>query len=152
MKTLLPLLQLAEAERDRALAVWQATRDASRDAQSQFDQLLGYRREYEQRWQGQFSQQGQIELVHCYQGFILRLNQAIEHQQAAVQLACTHLEAAGEQLRAREIRVVSVRKLIERRDSRALLAEQRHEQKNSDEYAARRSLENVSPGDLASSY
>ena len=70
LQPLVALLAQTERQRDLALADHlkaQSLRDA---AHAQAEQLVAYRREYEQRWSAQFCQQGRIELVRCYQGFI----------------------------------------------------------------------------------
>jgi len=57
-------LLLAQAERQRydALAEQLKAETAKRAAVSQAEQLVAYRREYEQRWSTQFCQEGKIEL------------------------------------------------------------------------------------------
>jgi flagellar FliJ protein len=152
MQSLIALLQHTEAERDRTLAACQAASAAHLSAQSQYDQLLDYRREYEARWNGQFSQQGQIELVRCYHGFMLRLTQAVEHQQAVVQGAQTRLASARAALRERETRVAAVRKLIERRSVRERGELARREQKLSDEMASHAVRDSTIHGGLASTF
>jgi flagellar FliJ protein len=152
MKSLLVLLKKAEEERDRCLAASQAAQASHVAAVAQHDQLLSYRRDYEQRWQGQFGQQGQMELVRCYHGFMLRLSQAVEHQQAAVQQAAARLEAALAVLRDREVRVASVRKLIERRRQRAHTEHERREQKQTDERGARIVPDSAFPSGMVSLY
>ena len=76
-------LLLAQAERQRydALAEQLKAETARRAAEAQAEQLVAYRREYEQRWSAQFCREGKIELVRCYQGFVQRLTQAVEQQQ-----------------------------------------------------------------------
>ncbi len=65
MESLQLLLKHAEEERDRALGAFQLANANQLAAEAQHVQLLGYRRDYEARWQGQFSQLGQIDLVRC---------------------------------------------------------------------------------------
>jgi flagellar protein FliJ len=151
MPSLVILLQHAERERDRSLAACQAASAAQQAAQAQYEQLLEYRREYQSRWSDQFSQQGQIELVHCYHGFMLRLTQAVEHQLAVLQGACARADAARAALRNLEIRVASVRKMIERRSQRERGEHGRREQKVADEMASRVLHESMHGG-LASTF
>jgi flagellar protein FliJ len=124
LQPLLTLLGQAERERDEALAQSQRRDTAERAAQAQSEQLLGYRRDYEQRWGEHFSRQSKVELLHCYQGFIQRLSQAIAQQAQAA-------------LHAAEMRVASVRKLIERRVGEQQRSEEKRDQKQTDEFAAR---------------
>jgi flagellar protein FliJ len=137
MNSLLTMLRQAESERDRCAAAWLVASNAHAAIAAQYDQLLAYRREYEQRWIHQFSDLGQIELVRSYHGFMLRLTQAVEHQQGTVQDAATRAAQARAQLLAREVRVASVRKLIERRQQVARAQAGRREQKFNDEMASR---------------
>ena len=137
LQPLLALLKQTESERDEALSHSERLAAAQRTAQAQSEQLLAYRRDYEQRWGAQFSREGQIELLRCYQGFVERLSQAIRQQSHAAAHAQTQAENAATALRQHEIRVASVRKLIERRVQQAQHGAQRREQKQTDEFAAR---------------
>ena len=134
---LLILLSQNERQRDAALAEHQRARGASEAAAAQAEQLLAYRRDYEQRWRAQFSRSGQIELVHCYQSFMERLTQAVEQQTRIAEHAATTVERALTTLREIELRCASVRKLIERRAAEQRLADERRDQKQSDEIASR---------------
>jgi flagellar FliJ protein len=149
MDTLLTLLRHAEDERDRCRASVSSVAAQHQAAQLQYEQLTGYRSEYEARWQNQFSQHGAMELVHAYQGFMLRLTQAVEQQRGVVQQIARQLEAARSTLREHEIRHASVRKLIERRAQRERVALNRREQKLNDEQATRAPPDSVLPAELA---
>ena len=83
LQPLIALLAQTERQRDLALADQAKAQAASEAAQTQADQLLAYRREYEVRWRAQFCQEGRIELVRCYQGFVERLTQAVDQQARA---------------------------------------------------------------------
>ena len=142
MNPLLPLMALlaqTERERDEAWAQAQRASEAQNHAAAQADQLLTYRREYEQRWSAQFRTEGRIELVHCYRGFMDRLTQAVEQQQRIAQQAAVQLERARAELTQHELRVASVRKLIERRSQELRLSADRVEQKQTDEFGSRMS-------------
>jgi flagellar protein FliJ len=130
---------LAHAERERNGAMSDATRleFEHRAAQRQAEQLLAYRAEYEQRWSRGFGGDGGIAIVHCYRGFMDRLDAALQAQQRVVALAAQRLADAHAQWQRHEIRVASIRKLLERRGSEACRAEQRREQKQQDEHAMR---------------
>jgi flagellar FliJ protein len=140
MTSLQPLnALLAQSERQRDLAVSEQLRlqVAHEAAQAQSEQLLQYRREYEQRWGREFGREGAIELVRCYQGFMERLTQAVEQQARIAQHSAAQLERATQAVREQEIHVASVRKLIERRLQEARVSAERQEQRQSDEFAAR---------------
>jgi flagellar protein FliJ len=131
------LLGQHERQRDAALAEHQRAVLASEAAAAQAEQLLTYRREYEQRWGDQFKREGHIELVRCYQSFTERLTQAVEQQTLMAELATQRVEAALIALRESELRCASVRKLIERRTIEQRLSAERRDQKQTDEQASR---------------
>jgi flagellar FliJ protein len=137
LQTLAVLLGRHERERDAAIAAHQRALGARDAAAAQAEQLHTYRREYEQRWRTQFRQQGQIELVHCYQSFMERLTQAVEQQARIAEHAAHEVERALGVLRAAELRCASVRKLMERRVAEQRLAADRRDQKQTDEAASR---------------
>lgn len=137
LQPLLALLALAEQERDASLAQHQRAVRAAQAAAAQSDQLLGYRSDYEQRWTTQFRTTGAMPVVHCYQGFMNRLGQAVAHQDAVIQRSQQQLAQAEQLLRQHELRVASVRKLIGRREHELRLSADRRDQKATDEFAAR---------------
>jgi flagellar FliJ protein len=134
------LLKQAETERDEALVLLQQAQKRSEAAAAQEEQLLAYRGQYRQRWAQQFSASSAIEIVQCYQGFGDRLEQAITHQQQAVGQCKAQVERMKNLVQEREMRVASVRKLIERRQQEHRRAEDRREQKITDEAAQRSGL------------
>ena len=139
----IPLLQtLQERERERrdqALLQWREAQRQAEAAQEQADALVTYRSEYRKRWAAQFAKAAPIEIVRCYQGFIERLEQAIVAQQGQVQGSADRLEAALKRLRHREMKLATVRRLIERRELALALVAQRLDQKACDEAGQRRS-------------
>jgi flagellar protein FliJ len=137
MQPLLTLLSHTERERHAAMAEAKRIEQEHRNATRQAEQLHTYRRDYEQRWSSQFSRSGDIAIVHCYQGFVARLGQAIEAQERVTLLAAHRLEQAQATWQEQEMRVASVRKLIERRSREQRGADDRREQKQLDEHAAR---------------
>ena len=78
-----------------------------------------------------------IEILHCYQGFSERLEQAIGAQQGVVEQAAGRVQATRQRLRHRETKVATVQRLIERRLQAQALVAQRREQKTIDEAAQR---------------
>ena len=134
---LIALLALTERQRDLALADQVKAQGASDAAQAQADQLLDYRREYERRWRAQFCQEGRIELVRCYQGFVERLTQAVDQQARNAQVAKAHLERATTIVREHELKLAAVRKVVEQRLADSRRAGERVDQMQTDELAAR---------------
>lgn len=137
LEPLLALLALAEKERDASKAAHQRALRAAETAEAQARQLVGYRSEYEQRWTTQFRTEGAMPVVHAYQGFMNRLSHAVTHQDRVIRHTNDQLARAEQVLRERELRVASVRKLIERRQSELRVGAERREQKATDEFAAR---------------
>lgn len=134
------LLEQATLERDRLAAELRRADEVTLRAGAQAEQLVAYRGEYVERWAGQFGRGGAIEIVHCYQSFMQRLDEAI-HQQRRQLEQC---DAAAAQLRralvAAEVRVASVRKLAERRRQERRRAEARRDQHHCDETAQQLAL------------
>lgn len=137
MQPLQALLAQAERERDEAWGHAKRAADRHAGAASQAEELLAYRREYEQRWNEQFKTGGRMELVLCYRAFMERLTHALEQQQRVVQHAVQQMEQSRVQLCEHELRVASVRKLMERRHREMQRTAERHEQKQTDEFGAR---------------
>lgn len=137
LQPLLALLALAERERDASLAARQRAARAAEVATNQASQLVGYRSDYEQRWTTQFRTEGTMPVVHCYQGFMNRLGQAVTHQEQVIRRSTDQLDEAERVLREHELRVASVRKLIEKRQLELRQSTDRREQKATDEFAAR---------------
>jgi flagellar FliJ protein len=136
------LLERAEAERDEALRDLQQAQSRAQSARHQHEQLTQYRSDYQSRWGQQFAQRTTTQILGCYQNFGLRLDQAIGQQANVAGYADQRLLAAQDRLRERELRVASVRKLIERRNADALRLQLRQEQRSTDEQAARAAMRN----------
>ena len=137
LHSLRTLLARAEGQRDEALADQLRLDAAQRAAAVQAEQLVVYRREYEQRWSAEFCREGRIELVRCYQGFMERLTQAVEQQHRVADHAAVQAGRAATVVLELEIRATALQKVIERRLRERNVAAARFEQKQSDESASR---------------
>jgi flagellar FliJ protein len=135
--SLATLLELHCADRDAALGAHRQALAALQAAERQAGQLDGYRRDYMQRYGAQPRQAGAIVVAQCYHGFMARLDDAVAQQGHALQRAIAQAEQAKQTLLAAEMRVASVRKLIERRVAEGQRVQARSEQKASDEFASR---------------
>jgi flagellar FliJ protein len=129
------VLSRAESERDQILAALRRAEEHARRAQAQAAQLLTYRAEYEQRWQGQFARGGNAEIVQCYRSFMVRLDEALAQQRAQADAAAANDRRLRDRFIEAERRVASVRKLIERRLAEQQRAHAVREQRQSDEHA-----------------
>ena len=137
LESLLLVLGAAQKERDAALSALEAARQAHEAARQQAQSLHDWRRDYQQRWQGQFQQSGGVEIVRCYQDFMNRLGDAVSEQDRRVGNTEQQLARARALLIERERRVAAVAQLIERREAERLQKQARQEQKATDEMAAR---------------
>lgn len=131
------LLERETTERDNLISALQQAQARAQSARQQAEQLHTYRDDYHRRWASQFRTAGTMDIVRCYQDFAQRLEEAIAQQARVATHAETQVQRARETLTAQEIRVASVRKLIERRQAEALRAADRRDQKQTDEAAAR---------------
>lgn len=131
------LLERAEAERDAAQTRAARAADQARRLAQQAEQLRSYRDDYRRRAPALGARAAAIELVRCHRDFMLRLEQAIDQQRAQLESAEAMAGAAREALVAEELRVASVRKLLERRDQAAQRRAARVEQRSTDEAAQR---------------
>jgi flagellar FliJ protein len=131
------LLERAEQERDAAAAALRQAEALVAQAAQQAQALDTYRGEYDQRWTTRFQQAGTPELLHCHRGFGQRLDQAITHQQTNTRHLDQRQQQARSLLIAREQRVAAVRKLISRRQAELLAADNRRDQRSTDEAAQR---------------
>jgi flagellar protein FliJ len=132
------MLELAERQRDTARAALMQAEGASNRALAQLDQLVAYQADYRARAPGTAGLAAPIELLRCHQGFMGRLDQAMVQQREAVKTSHGELLRRRQQLQQAELKVASVRKLIERRQSERERVEARREQNHSDEAALQR--------------
>jgi flagellar protein FliJ len=133
--SLATLLELAERQRDAARSALMQAENHSNRALAQLDQLVAYQADYRARAPGTAGLAAPIELLRCHQGFMGRLDQALMQQREAVRNADLALHRGRQQLQQAELRVASVKKLIERRQAERSRAEARREQRHSDESA-----------------
>ena len=144
-QTLGILLERATAQRDEAQRALQEVLTRADQARAQHGQLTQYRGEYQQRWSQQFAQVGTMDIVACYQNFRGRLDEAIHSQGHVASHADQRVTRARETLFELETRVAAITKLVERRRLEVSRAEQRQDQKTTDEQAARASLAGFNP-------
>jgi flagellar FliJ protein len=137
IESLHALLQQAEEARDAAVGELQRAQRESQAAMGQHEQLVSYRRDYEARYSAQFASAGSMEMLRCYQSFMQRLTQAVDQQQRVAQRFAERAAAANQALQQHEIRVASIRKLIERRAEENKRVVAQRERREADELAAR---------------
>lgn len=136
-ETLQTLLERAEAERDAALGHAQRAAEQAQRLTAQAEQLRAYRDDYRRRAPATGTQAASIELIRVHRDFMLRLEHAIEQQRRQLESAQAVAGAAREALLAQELRVASVRKLLDRRLQALQRNANRIEQRGTDEAALR---------------
>jgi flagellar protein FliJ len=137
METLTTLLDQAEQQRNTALAAFNQSRARRDEARTQARDLETYRDDYSARWNGQFQRGAALEVLRSYHQFAARLELAISQQAHAVAVCEQAMTRANDVLAAHELRLASVRKLIERRRHEQRQGVERHEQRATDEQAQR---------------
>lgn len=131
-------VELAERQRDAARQTLKNLQGARQAAQAQLEQLSGYASETEQRWGMRAGAAVQPEVMHHHYQFMGRLDHAIGLQTQAVHGQDQRVERARQQLLQAELRLASLRKVLERRQSELALLLQRRDQKQTDERASQR--------------
>jgi len=108
------------------------------DARKTLDTLTQYRGEYANRWRT-LTQADSAALAN-FRRFLHKLDDAISAQQQEAQKCAESLHAAQQQWNETRRRIRSLELLVDRRQTVILKREQKLEQKSTDEFAARRSL------------
>lgn len=131
-------VEMATRQRDEARRVLQHAQGAQRAAQDQLQVLQGYAQETENRW-GMRAQATVVpEVMFHHYHFMGRLDHAAGLQSGVVDDHAQRVALAQQQLRDAEVRLASLRKLLEKRQMEALQAQARRDQKMTDERAALR--------------
>jgi flagellar FliJ protein len=135
--SLLVLLETAEHSRDEAIGELERARQALDAAHRQAQSLSDWRRDYQTKWQAQFRQAGGMEIMRCYQDFMLRLGDAVSDQDVKVAHARAFEVRCKATLLERERKVAAITQLLERRQLEWQRQQERQDQKATDELAAR---------------
>jgi flagellar protein FliJ len=135
--TLATLLEQAESQRNVALAAFNQARSRRDEARTQAQDLQAYCDDYGARWQQQFQRGAALEVVRSYHQFAQRLDMAIAQQAHALAVCEQALARANDMLAAHELRVASVRKLIDRRRQEARRGLEQREQRAADDLRLR---------------
>lgn len=129
-------VEAATRQRDEARRLLQQVRRAREAAQGQLVQIESYAHEIDARWG---MQEGVVvppeRLFHLYQ-FMGRLEQAAGMQKTVLQDQDRRVTAAEQGLLQMELRLTSLRKVLERREQELALRQMRQDQKQTDERAA----------------
>lgn len=131
-------MEAAQRQRDVAMQRLAQKRQARQLGQQQLDQLTGYATETEQRsmLRGQIGTSPEVMQHHLQ--FMARLEQTIELQKGQMATLDEAAQEAERQLLVAELRLVSLRQVVQRRERDAAQSQLRREQKEVDEMAASR--------------
>lgn len=129
-------VEAASRKRDDARRVLQDTQAAQQAALAQLEQLEGYARETEARWGVKADTAMKPEVMYHHYQFMNRLGHAAGIQTGVVGDHAHRVEAARQALLQAELRLASLRKVVNKRRQELELAQMRREQKQTDERAA----------------
>lgn len=129
-------IELATRQREEALAALVQAHRALQGAQGQMGQLDSYAAETESHWAPGARNQIGPEIVHHYDQFMVRLQQAVDLQRAVVADQDASLAAARQRVMQAEVRIAGLKRLLEKRQAAQARAGALQEQKQLDELAA----------------
>ena len=129
-------VEAASRKRDDARRVLQDTLAAQQAARSQLDQLEDYARETQARWGMKADTAVKPEVMFHHYHFMDRLGYAAGVQTGVVGDHASRVEAARSALLEAELRLASLKKVVEKRRLDLERAEMRRDQKQTDERAA----------------
>ena len=129
-------VEAATRKRDAARQVLQDMQRVAQAGQAQLEQLSGYAQETQGRWGMREGGTVQPEVMYHHHQFMQRLQHAIELQTKVLRDQELRLQAAQQALMNTELRLTSLQKVVQMRRKDMALAQQRREQKQTDERAA----------------
>ncbi|WP_299999445.1 flagellar export protein FliJ [uncultured Cedecea sp.] len=131
------LSELASQEVEKAAIMLGDMRRGCQHAEQQLDMLMNYQDEYRHSLNTNMSQGMPNARWHNYQQFILTLEKAIEQHRQQLMQWNHKVEQALEAWREKKKKLQAWQTLQERKATAALLAENKRDQKQMDEYAQR---------------
>lgn len=129
-------VDVALRKRDEARRLLQDARSAQEGALEQMAQLQGYANDTQNRWGMRAHAQVAPEVMYHHYQFMDRLQHAIGLQTTVMNDHGGRVEAAQQALLAAELRLASLKKLMDKRRAEWDQMQQRREQKQTDERAA----------------
>ena len=136
LNSLAVAVEVASRKRDDARQALQDMLAAQQAARAQLDQLEDYARETQARWGMKADTTMKPEVMYHHYQFMDRLGHAAGVQNGVVGDHAHRVEAARRALLEAELRLASLRKVMEKRRHDLGLAEMRRDQKQTDERAA----------------
>jgi len=144
-------VDVASRRRDAARKVLQDALAAQQAACAQLDQLEDYARETESRWGMKADTAMQPEVMYHHYQFMNRLGHAASIQTGVVGDQSGRVESAQRALLEAELRLTSLRKVVDKRRHDLELQQMRRDQKQTDERAALQ-YRNASQGSQGQEY
>lgn len=136
--TLQPLLEIMQTRTDEATRKLGQLIAAEQSQRSRLQMLEQYREEYAQRMR-QATAEGITRLVlHNYQDFLGRIDEAIEQQRIAVRNSEDSTKAGQEQWKSQNKQLKAIDTLSQRHDARERYRESKQDQKLQDEFSTRK--------------
>lgn len=129
-------IELAQRRRDAAATDLARARAGEAAAQHQLDQLESYAGETDGRWTQQSQVLASPELLQTHYQFMARLYQAMDMQRNVMRQHAQQVAQRIEALRAAELRLGSLQKVVARHQLEAERLQLRREQKEVDEFAS----------------
>ncbi|RYF60485.1 MAG: flagellar export protein FliJ [Comamonadaceae bacterium] len=136
LNSLAVAVEVASRKRDAARQMLQDTLAAQQAARAQLDQLEDYARETQARWGMKAETVMKPEVMYHHYQFMERLGHAAGMQTGVVGEHVNRVEAARRGLLEAELRLASLRKVMDKRRHDLDMAEMRRDQKQTDERAA----------------
>ncbi len=136
LNSLAVAVEVASRKRDDARQVLQDILAAQQAARAQLDQLEDYARETQARWGMKADTAMKPEVMYHHYQFMERLGHAAGMQTGVVGEHANRVEAARRGLLEAELRLASLRKVMDKRRHDLEMAEMRRDQKQTDERAA----------------
>ena len=132
------LLRHAEGERDAVLADMARAEHQLQQARLQTQQLLAYRDDYDARAPTAGGRSATITSLRAHQDFMQRLQQALDQAHVQEDTALARTQQLHRALLPLELRVASVRKLLERRADATRKTSAHRDQRQTDDAALQR--------------
>lgn len=131
-------VEVASRKRDEARQALQDLLRIQQAGRAQLEQLAGYANDTRHRWGLRADAIVQPEVMFHHYQFLDRLEHAIGLQTGVVGDQAQRAELAQRALLDAELRLASLKKVVERRQQELALAQRRKEQKETDERAGQR--------------
>lgn len=136
LKAFLVAVEMAERQRDEARQALQDARNAQLAAQQQLEQIESYAAETQNRWGLRADATVKPEVMYHHYQFMDRLAHASGLQSGVVGNHAARVEAAAQALLQAELRVTSLKKVVDKRMREMEQLQSRRDQKQTDERAA----------------